>query len=967
MADNTTRIVISAVDQASAALTSIRKSVGDLDSGLGGLGATLASTLSVGGMAALVKASVDAADSMQDLSQRIGIGVKELAAWQLAANQSGTSIEAVAKGVKGLSGYMVEHRKELAAAGITATDANGALLQLADLFKAMPDGIEKTALATKLMGKAGMDMIPVLNMGSAGLEAARAKAQAYAEQLARLAPQADEFNDMMAELSLNSKAAGMNITAYFLPGLIGMSQWLNDIAKGGKSAWNAVAWIVGGLPEGVTLKGNPASVPAAIRSTAADLAAFDAATATYMAEREAMKKARGLLGADGGGKAKKPGSILGPDDILYDIQEAVRKSNRAAIIKEQADAEKALADIRAAADKALVEHTKHLGDQVAAAERALETYGLTESQIADLTLARLQHAKAMEAEQDADEATLAWYDREIEALQKIRAAKFAVEARDTAKKEAEDAAKAWQDFARDLESSLTDALMRSFEAGDDFGQAFADNLKNLFKTMILKAAVQISVGTVAGAASQALGINLGGSGGSSGGIGGALNLLSNGSSIYSAATGGGLIGGFGLGAASAASELALGASFVGPSASLAGGAIGAGATAGLATGSASAAGAMSSIAAAAPYIAGALAIASIFGGFGKNKPAPIEWGLVDYHKNTMPGGVWDQYTEKGPFTNVLAIGQHLTRNGQTRAGLQAQIASPAVQLDRVLAQYLNEAETKKVAKALFTGNEGEHAWGEQDAVMMRRLNRISNAIGGWADKAFDTTTGNLQKRYSELAQILSLRGNEMVEKLAKDMLNATGKWDYQKFAGLQAARKAFDDSFKTDADRFQDYSDAMHKAFEKLNLTLPDSRDAFKDMVEAVDTSTKSGFELYVTLLDLAPTMDAYYQALKDEAAIKGQLSAMNASHFATAADFRRYQAVSTNFDGQFAGDYAYNIRMGAITPGAAANGDLVSEIRALRSENQAQSVALALANQETARILRRWNGDGMPETRVVA
>lgn len=588
----------------------------------------------------------------------------------------------------------------------------------------------------------------------------------------------------------------------------------------------------------------------------------------------------------------------------------------------------------------------------------------------------------MEAEQDADEATLAYYDQEIDALERIRTAKFAVEARDTAKKEAEDAAKAWQNFSRDLESSLTDALMRSFEAGDSFGEAFKDNLENLFKTMILKAAVQISVGAVAGAASQALGINVGGVGGSSGGDFG--SLLSSGSSIYNAATGGGIfgsIGGFGAGAASAASELALGASFVGPSASLAGGAVGAGATAGLASGSAGAASSLSGLAAAAPWIAGGLAIASIFGGdlFGKKKPAPIEWGLVDLPRGPNPqqyyGSMpslagWASHMEHGPFGTLLTTGQHLSRNGMSAAALQSQVTSPLIQLDNVLAGYLSEKEKNKISMALYNGREGEHGWsqGEVEGVMMRRLDRISNAIGGWVDKLADSTTGNLQQRYTQLAQILSIRGDEFFERLAQDMFRAYGSaFDFKKFSALSDGVMQFKSLFYSEQEKFDEASATVKKALADLNLTLPESRDGFRDLVEGIDTGTQSGFKMYESLIALAPAMDGYYAALQTELDVKRQLTAMNEDHFSTVEDFTRYQRVSQNYDAAFAGDYAYNIQRGAIQPGGARYGDMVAELRALRTENQAQAVALATAQQETARILRRWNGDGMPAERVVA
>jgi hypothetical protein len=239
VADNSTRIVITADDRASGPLGKVGSALGSLGSqsqALTGLMGGLTAAFSVGSIVAFTKGTIDAADTMNDLSQRVGIGIKELAGWQLAADQSGTSIEAVARGVKGLSTYMVEHADKLQAAGITAKDANGAMIQLADLFAAMPDGVEKTALAVQLFGKAGMDMIPMLNQGSKGLAESQQKSADYAAKLKELAPQADAFNDLLAELGLNSKAAGINIANYLMPSLLRIAGAMNDIATGGEKA-----------------------------------------------------------------------------------------------------------------------------------------------------------------------------------------------------------------------------------------------------------------------------------------------------------------------------------------------------------------------------------------------------------------------------------------------------------------------------------------------------------------------------------------------------------------------------------------------------------------------------------------------------------------------------------------------------------------------------------------------------------
>jgi hypothetical protein len=314
-AANETKIVLTAEDRTSAGLQSVTRGLQGIESqamlatkALGAIGVTFGAAAAV----AMVKGTIDAADGFNDLSQKVGISVRQLAGWTLAANQSGTSMESVAKGVKGLSTYMVEHGDKLRAAGITATDANGAMIQLADLFKSMPDGVQKTALAVQLMGKAGMDMIPVMNLGSKGLAEAQEKADAYGKKMADLAPDADKFNDQVEEMALHMKALGINITGFVIAPLTNMATALNDLAAGGARAEKQMAWLADqGHPiakavmawsgvfksmgigenrsQGYTGPKNAAGLPAT------DEDQFSAATDAYLAQRKSSLAAAGLL------------------------------------------------------------------------------------------------------------------------------------------------------------------------------------------------------------------------------------------------------------------------------------------------------------------------------------------------------------------------------------------------------------------------------------------------------------------------------------------------------------------------------------------------------------------------------------------------------------------------------------------------------------------------------------------------
>lgn len=111
--------------------------------------------------------------------------------------------------------------------------------------------------------------------------------------------------------------------------------------------------------------------------------------------------------------------------------------------------------------------------------------------------------------------------------------------------------------------------------------------------------------------------------------------------------------------------------------------------------------------------------------------------------------------------------------------------------------------------------------------------------------------------------------------------------------------------FYTDAEKFGYFTKQVTTQFNELNLALPDSRDAFRALVEGVDTTTASGLSLFNSLIDLAPTMDAYYKALQqqDEAvkALTASMELLDIDAFANVIDFNRYKGLANNYGNDFA------------------------------------------------------------------
>jgi len=202
---------------ASKALSGVGKAAGDAGTKLGGIkgaAATVKSHLGTIGAtaaaAALIKFGQDSQKSFQAAAgetsklQRVMGGTPEAASrMNFAFKQSGVASATGAKSV-----LMLEKNLAKAAStgkgteamaktlGTSFTDANGKVLpmtdlmpKLADKFAKMPAGAEKTALAVKLFGKSGTEMLPFLNKGASGIAELEAKSDKLGHTLS--GPQLD--------------------------------------------------------------------------------------------------------------------------------------------------------------------------------------------------------------------------------------------------------------------------------------------------------------------------------------------------------------------------------------------------------------------------------------------------------------------------------------------------------------------------------------------------------------------------------------------------------------------------------------------------------------------------------------------------------------------------------------------------------------------------------------------------------
>ena len=251
MASNRAQILISAVDQTKTAFDSIKRGLGgltDTAKSVNGVLANLGVGVSLAGIGAMIKSSIDSADALDEMAQRTGIAVESLSLLVPAAELSAVSTEKFEAGLKKLATGMLEaatgseaSAQNFEALGVavqnqdgTLRDSEQVLLDLADRFQAMPDGAEKAALAVDIFGKAGAEMIPFLNQGREGIGALKQEAAELGLQLsADTAAQAGNFNDALDKLKLATQSIGNQIIASLLPALNDMAGGMVESAKQG--------------------------------------------------------------------------------------------------------------------------------------------------------------------------------------------------------------------------------------------------------------------------------------------------------------------------------------------------------------------------------------------------------------------------------------------------------------------------------------------------------------------------------------------------------------------------------------------------------------------------------------------------------------------------------------------------------------------------------------------------------------
>lgn len=269
-------------------MADIQKSVKAAATAVGAAGAAAAT-----GLAYMTKEAIDAADANTKLARSAGVSVETLTTLGYAAQLSGSSTEQLGKAFAKLGKNIAdaaagtgEAKGAFEALGISVKNSDGTLKsadavlkEMSDKFAGYQDGAAKSALAMRIFGEEGIQLVSMLNSGAAGLEAMQDEARALGVGLTTDAGQAaEQFNDNITRLQTASAGFANQLAQALLPTLMNLTDGLVASAKESGAFANAVAAAATGakllLSVGTVLAGVFSAVGTALGGVTAQITAL---------------------------------------------------------------------------------------------------------------------------------------------------------------------------------------------------------------------------------------------------------------------------------------------------------------------------------------------------------------------------------------------------------------------------------------------------------------------------------------------------------------------------------------------------------------------------------------------------------------------------------------------------------------------------------------------------------------------
>lgn len=277
------------------------------------------------------------------------------------------------------------------------------------------------------------------------------------------------------------------------------------------------------------------------------------------------------------------------------------------------------------------------------------------------------------------------------------------------------------------------------------------------------------------------------------------------------------------------------------------------------------------------------------------------------------------------------------------------------------------------------------------AMMDTMTTQIFGDIVGKYQKLGEGMLETTVRIVSEIVIVQDALKQSGLKLLAKDVI-AVSDALVQAAGGLEAFQAQFEgyyDKFYSESEKTARLNERLVGSLAEVDLKLADTRAGYRAQIDALDMTNALDQQRYSTLLELSSAADQYYSSLES---IRNSMKLMTQDNFKTAFDYKKYLSLASLSGVQSATDL---LGLGAntfiptgqaavnqlpqislptasdtpvsvaIAAVATSNSDVVTEVRALRVEQQAQALAIAQNTADTTRIIKRWDGDGMPAVRT--
>lgn len=235
---------IVAKDKSRSTMGKFKSRVDSVRSSIFSLKGGIIALVGAAGLGALVKSSFQSTDALAKSADVLQTNIKKLSGLRHATNLTGVSQNSLTKGLKNMvrniSDYsqgVGEAKKEIQALGFAENDLinlspDQQFLKLSDAINKVENSTDKLNVAYKIFGGRGTDLLNTMALGSAGLNAASAEADALGVSISRVdAAKIEMANDEFVRAQAVAQGFANVIATELSPYLTALTNQFVNAAK----------------------------------------------------------------------------------------------------------------------------------------------------------------------------------------------------------------------------------------------------------------------------------------------------------------------------------------------------------------------------------------------------------------------------------------------------------------------------------------------------------------------------------------------------------------------------------------------------------------------------------------------------------------------------------------------------------------------------------------------------------------